>query len=111
MSESWWDYVQRITGRAQQNEIADATGVEQSSISRWKLGKTRPKADAVVAVARAYNRAPVEALVAAGYLKEDEVSGVIEITASLDDLPEQDLLDAIRRRFRGPQANSQAPML
>jgi transcriptional regulator with XRE-family HTH domain len=98
MPESWWEYVQRASGHVTQKDIAEATGIEQSSISRWKVDQTRPKADAAVAFARGYGRPPVEALVAAGYLSEKEVSGVVEVAPSTSELSIDVLLAEIRRR-------------
>jgi transcriptional regulator with XRE-family HTH domain len=97
---SWWQYVVTVTGDAAQKEIAAATGIDQSSISRWQRGTNNPRAEAVVALARAYGRSPVEALVAAGYLASDEL-GVVELTTLTGDLRRasiDSLLSEIRRR-------------
>jgi transcriptional regulator with XRE-family HTH domain len=97
---SWWRYVQTITASAAQKDIAAATGIDQSSISRWQRGHNTPRAEAVVALARAYNRSPVEALVAAGYLTSTEL-GVVELTTLTGDLSRASidaLLSEIRRR-------------
>jgi hypothetical protein len=54
----------------------------------------------VVALARAYGRSPVEALVAAGYLSSGEL-GVVELTTLTGDLSGasiDSLLSEIRRR-------------
>ena len=83
---TWWRYVVVVTGAATQKDIASATGIDQSSISRWQRGANTPRAEAVVAFARAYARSPVEALVAAGYLSSDEI-GVVELTTLTDDAP------------------------
>ena len=37
-------YVMTVTGNAAQNEIATATGIDQSSISRWQRGTNTPSA-------------------------------------------------------------------
>jgi len=97
---TWWQYVATITGNAAQKEIAAATGIDQSSISRWQRGAITPRAEAVVALARAYGRSPVEALVAAGYLSSDEL-GVVELTTLTGDLTSasiDSLLSELRRR-------------
>jgi transcriptional regulator with XRE-family HTH domain len=96
----WWRYVMTVTGNAPQKDIAGATGIDQSSISRWQRGNTTPRAEAVVALARAYGRSPVEALVAAGYLSSSEL-GVVELTTLTGDLTGasiDSLLSEIRRR-------------
>jgi transcriptional regulator with XRE-family HTH domain len=82
---TWWRYVVTVTGEATQKDIASATGIDQSSISRWQRGTSTPRAEAVVAFARAYERSPVEALVAAGYLSSSEI-GVVELTTLTGDL-------------------------
>lgn len=82
---TWWQYVLTVTGDATQKDIASATGIDQSSISRWQRGANTPRAEAVVAFARAYGRPPVEALVAAGYLSSNEM-GVAELTTSTGSL-------------------------
>ena len=97
---TWWRYVVTVTGDAAQKDIAAATGIDQSSISRWQRGTNTPRAEAVVALARAYGRSPVEALVAAGYLSSTEV-GVVELTTLTGDLTGASidlLLNEIRRR-------------
>jgi transcriptional regulator with XRE-family HTH domain len=97
---SWWEYVITVTGNTAQKDIAAATGIDQSSISRWQRGTNKPRAEAVVALARAYGRSPVEALVAAGYLDSDEL-GVVELTTLTGDLrgaSVDSLLSELRRR-------------
>lgn len=99
MSGTWWEYVQRITRRAQQKEIAGATGLEQSSISRWARGKNT-SAEAAVTFARAYNQPPIEALIAAGYLKTDDVGGIVKVESSIRDLPTEQLLEELQSRYK-----------
>lgn len=97
---TWWRYVLAVTGHAAQKKIAAATGIDQSSISRWQRGTNTPRAEAVVALARAYGRSPVEALVAAGYLSPTEL-GVVELTTLTGDLSGasiDSLLSEVRRR-------------
>lgn len=108
MPENWWDYVSRIAGPdATQKDIAERTGIEQSSISRWKLRKNTPHAEAAVRFARSYGESPIAALIAARYLNPDEAGGVVEIVAtatselSTSELVGQlrDLFDELRRRL------------
>jgi transcriptional regulator with XRE-family HTH domain len=98
---TWWQYVVTVTGNAAQKDIAAVTGIDQSSISRWQRGTNTPRAEAVVTLARAYSRSPVEALVAAGYLLSSEL-GVVELTTLTGDLTGASidmLLSEIRRRM------------
>jgi transcriptional regulator with XRE-family HTH domain len=97
---TWWQYVATVTGNAAQKDIAAATGIDQSSISRWQRGTNTPRAEAVVTLARTYGRSPVEALVAAGYLSSSEL-GVVELTTLTGDLTTvsiDSLLSELRRR-------------
>lgn len=103
MAETWADYTRRITAGATQAEIAARTGIEQSSISRWRQGRNTPRAELVVAFARAYDRNPVEALIVAGYLDRNEVGGVIELETSLSAVSTHQLLEELGRRFSALQ--------
>jgi transcriptional regulator with XRE-family HTH domain len=101
MPEDWWDYVTRIAGRdATQKDISERTGIEQSSISRWKLSKNTPSADLVVRFARSYGQPPVAALIAARYLDVDEVNGAVEIvSAPTSEISNGELVVQIRDLF------------
>jgi transcriptional regulator with XRE-family HTH domain len=104
---AWWTYVGTVTGNATQKDIAAATGIDQSSISRWQRGSHTPRAEAVVTLARAYGRSPVEGLVAAGYLSSDEL-GVVELTTLTGDLTGasvDSLLNELRRRLLAAPSN------
>ncbi len=98
MSQSWWEYVERISAYASQKDIAATTGLEQSSVSRWKLSGATPRWEAVVATARAYNRPPIEAFIAAGYITPEEAAEVVRLVASPAELSTQDLLAELGRR-------------
>lgn len=76
---TWWDYLVSVAGgTADQKEIAQLADVQQATVSRWKSGEiARPKAEAVIAVARRLGRPPAEALAAAGYLRDDELDVTI----------------------------------
>lgn len=70
--EIWAAYVRRITGDTTQKEIADRTGVNQTTISRWLRATNDPShAGNVAALAIEYGRNPLEAFVAAGLLELD----------------------------------------
>ena len=108
MAETWAEYTRRITAGATQSEIAARTGIEQSSISRWRQGKNMPRAELVVTFARAYDRNPTEALIVAGYLDRDEIGGVIELETSLSAVTTDQLLDELGRRFSDLQGRVRA---
>jgi transcriptional regulator with XRE-family HTH domain len=106
----WWDYVVRVSGTSVQKSIATKSGIGETAFSRWKQGKNLPpEALTVINFARSYGRPPVEALVAAGYLTSEEAADVIELEPSVDDLPLDVLLDAIRRRAGNPDRHRLAP--
>lgn len=98
---SWWDYVVRVAGTDVQKQMALDTGISESAFSRWKKGTHAADAGNVVAFARAHNRPPVEALVAAGYLSESEAAAVIEVQRDLEERTDDELLAEVRRRMRG----------
>lgn len=70
-----------------------------------------PRAEAVIGLARAYGRSPVEALVAAGYLSSGEL-GVVELTTLTGDLTRasiDSLLSELRRRLLAATADNAQP--
>lgn len=99
MKETWPEYLRRITGGQTQAQIADRIGIARLSVCNWLQGKTQPKAATVIAVARAYQRPPTEALLAADYLNPDELGTPVEIRTSPRDLPATELTDEVRRRL------------
>lgn len=101
MANDWWGYITRHAGeRLTQKQVAEVSGVDQSTISRWKReGASRP--ENIIKFARAFRRPPVEALIAAGYLTEDEAADVVTIRPVVADLTDDALLDEVRRRMSG----------
>ncbi len=97
--ESWTEYVQRITAGVPRKEIARAAQINISGISRWMSGETRPSAEKVVAFARGLHQSPIEALIAAGYIEPHEVSGVIEVVRSLEEVTDEELLNQVAERM------------
>ncbi len=95
--ESWSAYVRRVTGGLKQAKIAEKTGLAQTNVGRWLRGDPgAPKADSVIAFARAFGQPPVEALVAAGYLTEAEAAA--KSRTLLVEYSDRELLDELRRR-------------
>ena len=101
--ESWPEYLRRISGGQTQAQIAERIGIGRLSVCNWLHGKTRPKAETVIVVARVFDRPPTEALVAASYLDPAEVGRSIDIRASPEDLPAEDLAAEVRRRLLAAQ--------
>lgn len=97
--ESWAEYVRRVTRSMTQTQIAEKTGVAQTAIGRWLRGETgAPRAESVVAFARAVGKPPVEALIAAGYLHPDEVAATASVQSSVREFTTDELLNEVRRR-------------
>lgn len=98
-SESWPEYLRRIARGQTQAQIAERIGLGRLSVCNWLHGKTRPKAETVIVVARVYGRSPVEALVAASYLDPGEVVAPVEVRVSPRELSAEDLAAEVRRRL------------
>jgi transcriptional regulator with XRE-family HTH domain len=95
--ESWPDYVRRLAGSLNQTQVAEKTGMAQSNVGRWLRGERAvPRAESVIAFAKAFGQSPVEALVAAGYLDAEEVD--LPAARPLAHYSERDLLDELRSR-------------
>lgn len=99
MTETWPEYLRRITAGQTQLEIAARVGVGRLSVCHWVHGKTRPKPETAIAVARVYDRSPIEALLAAGYLRATEVRLPIDTRTSPQVLSAEDLAAEVRRRL------------
>lgn len=99
-AENWQQYVRRVTRNMTQSRIADLTGAAQTNIGRWLRGETpAPKAESVVAFARALGHEPLEALIAAGYLTPEEAGATVKVSPSLAGITTRQLLDELDRRI------------
>lgn len=98
--DEWSGYVRRVSGGRNQLDIAAKTGLAQTNIGRWLRGESVvPKAESVVAFARAYGQSPLEALVAAGYITEEEAGIRPRKTKTpLKEYSEVELLEEMLRR-------------
>ncbi|HPX35467.1 MAG TPA: helix-turn-helix transcriptional regulator [Mycobacterium sp.] len=97
--ETWPEYLRRIAGGQTQSQIAERIGIGRLSVCNWLHGKTRPKAETVIMVARVFRRSPIEALLAASYLVAEELNQPIEVRVSPSDLSADDLATEVRRRL------------
>lgn len=108
----WQSYLREIS--TNQSEIARATGVHSGTVSRWLAGSSRPSATQVIAVARAFDRSPVLALVAADYLTRAEVESEVQLTPgmSLAAFSELDIAQELVRRIEAGETTetSEAPL-
>jgi transcriptional regulator with XRE-family HTH domain len=78
---TWADYLRAL--HLSQADLAAKGGVSQPTVSRWLKGEVTPDAKQVIAVARAAQHSPIGALIAAGYLEEEEIGGGVEIPTDL----------------------------
>jgi transcriptional regulator with XRE-family HTH domain len=98
--EPWIEYVQRHAHGAKQEDIAGKIGVTSSTVGRWKDTGIQPRGEHVVAFARAYGRAPVEALIHAGYIKPEEAGiSSVELAGSMHDVTDRDLMKELADRL------------
>lgn len=70
----WAQYVRTISRGASQLAISRASGVNQTTLSRWmdERKPSAPSARAVIAIARAYKVNVLDALVEGGIMTEDD---------------------------------------
>ena len=45
----------RLSNKLSQMQLSIKTGISQSSIAKWELGKTEPTASAIITLARFFN--------------------------------------------------------
>lgn len=96
----WSEYVSDHTEGRNQAELATLAGVDQSTISRWKRGKGGlPSPENAMRLARAVGDSPVSGLLAAGFLSEDEVDGVVRVSDGLSASTTETLLAELGRRL------------
>jgi hypothetical protein len=97
---SWAEYVRAVTGADSGRAVAQMIGQSESAISRWKNGTVVPEPRQAVAFARAYERNPLEALIAAGYLSDEEAAQPLDPprTLHLRDFTDLELATEMVRR-------------
>jgi transcriptional regulator with XRE-family HTH domain len=97
--ESWADYVRRVTAGLPRKAIAQAADMNVSGVSRWLTGATRPSPEKVISFARGLQQSPLEALIAAGYIRENEVAGAVTVVVAPSDIPDEVLIDELAGRL------------
>lgn len=72
-----------------------------STIGRWRSEEIDPKPRQVVALARAYGKSPLAALVAAAYLSADDLEDELTLhyVSDLDEISTLQLVDELRNRI------------
>jgi hypothetical protein len=98
--QSWSDYVRRVTGTLTQVQISEQDGLAQSNVGRWLRGERGiPRAESVIAFARAFGQPPLEAMVAAGYITEAEARQPAR--TPLSQYSTEEIFDELRSRTAG----------
>lgn len=80
--------------------IAEAAGVNKSTISKWRNDGQRPSPADVRAIANALNAPVLEAFVAAEFLHPSDTRKVIEIDRPLSERTDDDLVAEVNRRLK-----------
>lgn len=72
--QAWSDYIRSVIGHSKQMAVAERTGLDQATISRWVRGGKPGDPYRVSQFARAYPETSVgEAFVAAGFMLESDI--------------------------------------
>lgn len=90
--ESW---IERITANASWRTIADRMGTTHPTIQRRLKNET---ASAVVAIARAYDANPIEGLLTAGVISENDLEG-FEKPIALSDFTDMEIAQELVNRI------------
>lgn len=114
MTNTWWEYVERIGG-PNQSAIAKrmterGASITPASINRWR--DSVPKTSSVRAFAMTYDRPVVEAFIAAGFLAESDIDPTWspDLVVLLDTVETSVLLKELSRRVSGAEgATGDAP--
>lgn len=101
VAETWWQYVERVSNSASQRAIADAIGVDKTTVWRWKNNPSGTDPSTAIKVARTYNRPITEALLAAGAIEPGEAAFTeVVVKGTPADLTDDEILAEIRRRMK-----------
>lgn len=98
---AWSRYLDVTAHPDNDKTIAAKVGVSPSTIGRWRSGEIDPKPRQVVALARAYAKSPLAALVAADYLTADDLEDdlTLHYASDLDEISTLQLVDELRKRL------------
>ncbi|MFD4111641.1 helix-turn-helix domain-containing protein [Streptomyces sp. NPDC058650] len=102
----WSHYIDVTCKGAKNSEIARAVKVDPATVGRWRTGANDPSPRQVVAYARAFDRSPAEALIAAGFLTAEE-AGVPIADTGFDPLEAAPTSELVREVLRRVEADEQ----
>lgn len=90
----------RIAGEDQGREFQLKTGIDGSTLSRWKRGESGGlRADKVAAFARGYGAPVLEAFVEAGFISPDEAGAAPAAKPDLAAITDDQLVELVRQRL------------
>jgi len=95
----WQKWLDETINGASDREVAIAVGeiFSNGSLSRWRRENATPSAEALIAIARAYDANPIDALAAAGYLDDGDIQSA-DLIAAIKSANSQQLIEEIFRR-------------
>lgn len=100
MRNTTWAQFIDLHARGEKNaEIARRLHVDASNVTRWRKDGKTPEPQTAVDFALAYSVSPLAALIAAGHLDADKLSGIFTAPADLTDVTTAQLLDELQRRL------------
>ncbi|MBD8056878.1 helix-turn-helix transcriptional regulator [Rhodococcus ruber] len=97
---AWWQYIEEGLERngLNQSNLADTIGLNRGGMSQWRNGGVAPRDKQIIrAVAEALGTSVLEALVAAGYLTQDEWEAERNATP-IEERTDEELLQELLRR-------------
>ena len=100
VTESWSEYVRRVARGLTQAQIAEKMGgIAASNIGRWLRSEPgMPRADSVIAFARAFGQPPLEAMTAAGYFTDGFTDGGVTARTPLSAYSYSELIGELQLR-------------
>jgi len=101
MSE-WEKWVHKVTEGASSREVGERIGHSHTTALRWMKDGASP--EAVIALALAYQADPIQAMVAAGWLRADLVKD-LNLDGALKSLSTLKLAAEVHRRVAEATAN------
>ncbi|MGR4009186.1 hypothetical protein [Leucobacter sp. 1207-22] len=105
MTKTIQEFLAAASGEASFREMGRASGINHSTIRRQLLGEGEMTAPVVIQLARTYNADVIDALVAAGFITEDDASGH-STSVSLRNATDIELAQEILRRASDGSASS-----
>lgn len=100
---TWSEYVIRTCGDDQGRDFQTKTGIDGSTLSRWRRGDTSGasglRVDKVAAFARGYNVPVLEAFIEAGFLSPQEANAKPPTKPDLAAITNDELVELVRQRL------------